>query len=238
MRGNPETAEQVTEVAIAEAKALDHEFTYTIAFLGRPLVPWFRRRYDAFLASTDDYVATATRSGNPFYIAFSLSLDGFAKVLRGDAEGGLAQLEAQYRTMGELGSKLVDPLIVSLLAEGYLLADQAPRAAALLDETMPSFERDGRVSFVPDHSRLRAEALLRIDPGATDPALALLDRAIGVAKEHGARSFQLRAALVAARILRDGGREAEGRALVADAYASFTQGFDDPDLVEARTWLT
>ena len=67
-----------------KAKALDHEFTYTIAFLGRPLVAWFRRRYEDFQASVPDYVTTAARSGNPFYIALSLSLDGAARVLRGE----------------------------------------------------------------------------------------------------------------------------------------------------------
>ena len=70
---------------------------------------------------------------------------------------------------------------------------------------MPAFEHDGRVSFVPDHLRLRAEALLRVDPGATDEALALLDRAVAVAREHGAGSFELRSALTAARVLRERG---------------------------------
>ena len=68
--GPPERAEAVAEAAIAEAKALNHEFTYTIAFLGRPLTAWFRRRYEPFQASVAEYVATATRSGNPFYLAF------------------------------------------------------------------------------------------------------------------------------------------------------------------------
>jgi tetratricopeptide (TPR) repeat protein len=237
MMGHPERANAVSEEAIAEAKALNHEFTYTIAFLGRPLVAWFRRRYDEFQASVGDYVTTAARSGNPFYIAFSMSLDGAARVLRGEHVEGLAELEAQYAAMGALGSKLVDPLIVTLLAEGYLTAGRPADAAALLDRVMPEFERDGRVSFQPDHLRLRAEALLRSDPEAREAALALLQQAIAVAREHGARSFQLRAALVAAPVLRDLGREDEGRALVAEAYGTFTEGFDDPDLVEARAWL-
>ena len=79
--------------------------------------------------------------------------------------------------------------------------------------------------------------MLRLDPAATDAALALLDRAIAVAREHGARSFELRSALRAATILRDLGRDGEGRTLVEHAYAGFTQGFDDPDLVAARAWL-
>jgi len=237
MLGHPERAAAVADEAITEARALQHEFTYTIAFLGRPLVAWFRRRDDEFQATVGEYVETATRSGNPFYIALSLSLEATAKVLRGEHDAGLGQLEAQYQAMAALGSKLVDPLIVTLLAEGYLAADRPADAAALLDRVMPEFERDGRVSFQPDHLRLRAEAMCRLDPGAREAALVLLGQAIAVAREHLARSFQLRDALVAARILRELGRDPEGRTLVEEAYATFTEGFDDPDLVEARAWL-
>ena len=149
-------------------------------------------------------------------------------MLRGEVDEGLAQLEAQYKAMGDLGSKLVDPAIVSLLAEGYLTADRPELAATLLDRLMPAFEHDGRVSFVPDYLRLRAEAMLRVNPGAADEALALLDRAIAVAREHGAGSFELRSALTAARILRERGRVDEARALVADPTPASPRGSTTP----------
>ena len=39
------------------------------------------------------------------------------------------------------------------------------------------------------------------------------------------------------QLLRDQGRPAEARALLAPVYAAFTEGFGFPDLVEARTLL-
>ncbi len=103
---------------------------------------------------------------------------------------------------------------------------------------MPRFDEDGRISHVPDHLRLRAELLIARDPAAEEEALALLRRAIEVARAHQARSLELRAALSAARVLAGRGQEEEARALVAAAYAGFSEGFDDPDLQAARDLLS
>jgi hypothetical protein len=94
------------------------------------------------------------------------------------------------------------------------------------------------VGFLPDHLRLRAQMLLGLDSAARDDALASLLRSVEVARSHGGRSFELRAALEAGRLLRDTGRGDEGRALVASAYAGFTESFDDPDLCDARAFLS
>jgi tetratricopeptide (TPR) repeat protein len=238
MLGQPEQAEAVAEAAIAEARGLNHDFTYTIAFLGRPLVAWFRHQDEKFLGSVDEYVGSAQRAGNPFYIALSLSLHAQARVQRGEVNDGLKQLEAQYETMQALGSKLVDPLMVSLLSEGYLIGKRYDDALTLLDDRIPSFERDGRVSFMPDHLRLRAEILLRRGQSDDDEALACLMEAINVAQSHQTRSLELRAALSTARLLRTRGHDDEARALVASAYAPFTEGFGDADLREAQALLS
>jgi predicted ATPase len=63
-------------------------------------------------------------------------------------------------------------------------------------------------------------------------------RAVEVARAHGARAFELRAALAAGGLLRESGRVDEGRGLVASAYAVFTESFDDPDLRDARAFLS
>ena len=189
---------------------------------------WFRRRYEALVGSVGEYVETAQRSGNPFYIALALSLDAQARIMRGEVDAGLGQLEAQFETMRALGSKLVDPLIVSLLCEGYLIGKRYDAADALLDENIASFERDGRLSFTPDHLRLRAELLLRRNPDDCEPALAVLSQAMDVARAHRARSLELRAALSAARVLRALGHEDDARALVGTGPRRLHRGAGGP----------
>jgi predicted ATPase len=62
-------------------------------------------------------------------------------------------------------------------------------------------------------------------------------RALEVARAQQARSFELRAATRLARLWRKQGKCSEARDLLAQVYGWFTEGFDTPDLMEARSLL-
>ena len=80
--------------------------------------------------------------------------------------------------------------------------------------------------------------LLRLRPGdAAARAGEEFRRALGIARSQSAKLFELRAARDLARLRRDQGLVAEARGLLAPVYASFTEGFAFPDLVEARALL-
>ena len=64
-----------------------------------------------------------------------------------------------------------------------------------------------------------------------------MQAAIAIAQSQKARSFELRAATSLARLWRDQGRGAEARDLLAPIYSWFTEGFDTPDLKEAKALL-
>jgi predicted ATPase len=61
--------------------------------------------------------------------------------------------------------------------------------------------------------------------------------AMTVAREQGTRGFDLRAAVDLARLLRAQQRQVEARALLTPVYGWFTEGFDTPDLQEAKMLL-
>jgi predicted ATPase len=58
-----------------------------------------------------------------------------------------------------------------------------------------------------------------------------------MAREQGAKSFELRAATSLARIWRDQGKVRQARELLAPVYGWFTEGFDTRDLREAKALL-
>ena len=52
-----------------------------------------------------------------------------------------------------------------------------------------------------------------------------------------AKSWELRAAMSMARLWRNQGKRVEARDLLAPIYGWFTEGFDTPDLKEAKALL-
>ena len=62
-------------------------------------------------------------------------------------------------------------------------------------------------------------------------------RGLDVARNQRARSLELRAALSLKRLWRRTGQHRQDNTLLALVYGSFTEGFDTPDLREARMLL-
>ena len=62
-------------------------------------------------------------------------------------------------------------------------------------------------------------------------------QAIAVAERQSAKLLQLRASISLARLWRDQGKRAEARDLLGPIYHWFTEGFDAPDLKDAKALL-
>jgi predicted ATPase len=58
-----------------------------------------------------------------------------------------------------------------------------------------------------------------------------------MARQQQATSWELRAAMSLARLWQQQGKRAEARGLLAPIYGWFTEGFDTPDLQEAKALL-
>ena len=62
-------------------------------------------------------------------------------------------------------------------------------------------------------------------------------RALAIARQQQAKSWELRAAMSMARLWRDQGKVQQARELLAPVYGWFTEGFDTRDLKEAKALL-
>jgi predicted ATPase len=58
-----------------------------------------------------------------------------------------------------------------------------------------------------------------------------------IASERSAKSFELRATMSLARLLATQGKRAAARTMLAEIYGWFTEGFDTPDLKDAKVLL-
>src|SRR6202030_1569001 len=85
--------------------------------------------------------------------------------------------------------------------------------------------------------RLRGELTGRLPHPDPVKAEDSFRTALAIAREQGTRGYELRAATSLARLWRKQGRRAEARDLLAPLYGSFTEGFDTPDLKDAKALL-
>ena len=89
--------------------------------------------------------------------------------------------------------------------------------------------------FWPNILTCRRE--LRLKRGQPELAETDFRDAIASAQKMSAKSFELRATTSLARFLRDTNRRDEARAILAEIYNWFTEGFDTADLKDAKALL-
>ena len=96
-------------------------------------------------------------------------------------------------------------------------------------------ERTSERFYAAELHRLRG--LFLAEEGAREDAEAHLMRALSIAHEQQAYGWSLRAASNLARLWVEQGRRAEAHDLLAPIYGRFTEGFDTPDLKNAKALL-
>jgi tetratricopeptide (TPR) repeat protein len=126
------------------------------------------------------------------------------------------------------------------LASFFTLLAAAQQRAGEIDGAFESIEQSLRVN--PEVLLARPEALrvrgeLRLTKGQAGPAEADFRESLSLARRMGAKVFELRSAMSLSRMLASKGHHDEPRAMLAAIYDSFTEGFDTPDLKDAKALL-
>jgi predicted ATPase len=102
----------------------------------------------------------------------------------------------------------------------------------LLNDALQIVEATGQRWFAAELNRHKGQLLLR--QGHSMAAEELYYKALNIAQEQEAKLWELRAAMSLARLGCDQGRRADARDLLVPVYGWFTEGFDTPDLKEAK----
>jgi predicted ATPase len=130
--------------------------------------------------------------------------------------------------------------LLSLLSEAHSIAGWPEVAIAILDDAWSFAELTGEAFWKAELQRLKGEAILQAGGHASSTAYqeaeACFQRAREIASSHHAKALELRAVMSLNRIWRHS-KPIEGQQLLAEVYGRFTEGFDSPDLVQARRLL-
>ena len=126
---------------------------------------------------------------------------GWARGRLYSAEAGAEELKQWLGEYGKLGVIVHAPFVHALLAELELEALGAETALARIEEGLAIAQRTGIRCDLAFLHRLRGDVLLRRDPSDRSGAEDAYRAAIAIAKEQGARSYELLASLALAKLL-------------------------------------
>jgi class 3 adenylate cyclase/tetratricopeptide (TPR) repeat protein len=169
----------------------------------------------------------------PFLTAYSQFLLGLARARLGNAIEGVALIGRAIAGVREIGATGNIYRFTAGLAEAQALEGNLIEALATIEQVLEANPEERL--FRPEALSLQAE--LRVKLGQSGAAEAGFHEAIDLARKTGAKGLELRATMSLARLLDHQGRRDEARAMLAEIYNWFTEGFDTADLKDAKALL-
>ena len=164
-------------------------------------------------------------------------LPGWVLVLAGRAPEDIHMLTSAITTWRSTGATIYAPTQLSYLATAYTKLGQFDDARRSIGEAITAMETSRETWFEAEANRIAGEVtLMSPEPDAAN-AETYFERALTVARQQQAKSWELRAAISLARLWRSQGKVQQARELLAPAYGWFTEGFDTRDLKEAKALL-
>ncbi len=233
--GLPDQASARCGAASGEARRLAHPPSLAVSLVFATALSSLVGDHAALAEQADQQVAVATEHGFPQWGAMGAIYRGWAKLRSGDVADGIAVLRTSLTAFRAIGAVAWRPYFFALLARGYAIAGQIEEGVTLLDEALQIVESTGERWCAAELNRHKGQLLLR--QGQSEAAEEYYRKALSIAEEQEAKLWELRAAASLARLRRDQGRRAEARDLLAPVYGWFTEGFNTPDLRDAKALL-
>jgi predicted ATPase len=235
--GYPEAALRDANHAVKSARAIGQAATlmYALSNTLRTLI--YCEDYATAIMQVDEVFALADEKRAAVWKATAMMFRGLLFAVTGEARDAVRMITSGLTARQPKGSTNSMPLFLSYLARAYTELGQFDDAWRCIDEAMTEVQTTKERWCEADVHRAAGEIALMSPECDTAKAEAYFERALAVAREQQAKSWELRAAISIARLWRDQGKRPQAHNLLASIYGWFTEGFDTPDLKEAEALL-
>jgi class 3 adenylate cyclase/predicted ATPase len=237
LSGYPDRGLQKAGESIALAQQQAHHFSLAVALNCASNVHDGRRDWPAMQREAEAAIALCTEQGFEAILAQSTMHRGIALVAQGRTQEGIALIQHGSAASQATGARLFRSHFLTYLARAFLTAGRfeegltaAAKAIAITGETGESLEEAMML-------RLKGELLLALDSSNAAAADRSFREAIEVSRRQSTRLFELEATTSLARLLAKQGKRGEARAMLAEIYNWFSEGFDTADLKDAKALL-
>jgi predicted ATPase len=231
--GYPDRAVNLSESAINRSRELNQPFSLAQSLFWAIVVRYWRGDVIETQHLCKQVDALAEEGGFASMVALTRIYQGWIASMQGKHERAIAMI----------GSGLASPIRIMTTFTSSILAEACVRAGRYqeaMDAVVVGREHTQKTHehFAESEiERIAGDTLILMGAENTSKAEQCMRRAIAIAAEQGGKSWELRATMSLTRLLRDTNRRDEARAMLADIYNWFTEGFDTADLKDAKVLL-
>lgn len=230
--GRPLAAEQHAAVALERAEALGHPFSRAFAGGTAMWCAWFLDQPELARQRAAQMRDLSLERGFPYLVAAARVVHGWAIAKGGEVERGLAEIEEAIGAWRSTGASIGMVLFLQVQAEVQILAGQAAKAMATLEDPLIADRVRVEGWRQGDHARLRGEALSALGRG--DHAAAAFRECEAICARQGARLTALRALTA---MCEGGAHRPAERERLRKALEEFPEAADIPSVERARRAL-
>lgn len=233
--GYPEQSAAAAEKAETRARVIGHPFTTALAFSNMAVLGTIGGDPRRALANADEAIAISAENefASPNYRASFVR--GSLLADAGDSQPGIELMRSAMAAAEANSERNRRTLYLCHFASAHASIGQPEVSLGLVEEAIRIVETTSERFFEAELYRLRGTILLSL--GKKNEAEAELRRALTIAQQQQARWWELRAATSLAKHLRDEDRPTEACSVLKPVFDWFVEGFDTPDLKQAKALL-
>jgi predicted ATPase len=233
--GYPEQASLRIGAALRTARELSNPHTLAHALALACRYHSLLGETEALREAAEELAELAAVHEFPFYVAAAMIYQGWVlSGAHGDARG-IELLREGIAAFVDLGAAALRPYIGAKISVLSAATGSIRDGLALLDDGLKQVEQTGQRWCEAEIYRSKGELLLHSSDAAN--AESCLQQSLAAARRQHAKFWELRAACSLGGLWRDQGKRNDARDLLAPIYGWFTEGFDTPDLKDAKALL-
>jgi predicted ATPase len=238
--GYPDQALRSVQAARKLADELSSPFDVARALYFGAFTHLCRRETRLTQGMAEALMKLSSEHGFALLVHGGMILHGWVLAEKGSMSEGIGQMRqglAGWQATGALSHR---PYQLALLAEALAWAGEPQDGLTALDEALALCTASDERFLEAELHRLRGELLLvgaKAGPFERGAAEACFRQALHVARAQQAKSLELRAVVSLGRLYQQQGRQANAQSLLAETYCWFSEGFDTPDLKQAKALL-
>jgi class 3 adenylate cyclase/predicted ATPase len=235
--GYPDAALVDANQALRDAREIDHAATLMFALALTPQAHFLSADYATVSAANDKLLALAYDKNARYWKAVGTVLKGNLFAVTGRSLDAIQEITSGLTAFRSTGATLYVPSWLSYLAKAYADLGKIDDAWHCIGEATAAIEMTKQRWCEAEVNRVAGEITLMSPGPDAAKAQEYFERALAVARQQQAKSWELRAAMSVARLWRYQGKRNEARDLLTPVYNWFTEGFDTCDLKEAKALL-